>query len=50
MQGLDLNNTNSPQESNYANGDAHNDNNTNGQMPEPPQDNNQLAAWYDTDL
>lgn len=21
-----------------------------GDLPEPPQDNNQVAAWYDTDL
>lgn len=21
-----------------------------GELPEPPQDNNQVAAWYDTDL
>jgi len=29
---------------------ANNDVNFEQDMPQPPQDNNQVAAWYDTDL
>lgn len=40
------------------NGDVYNDSNNNENMnyqhlhdlPQPPLDNNQVAAWYDTDL
>lgn len=34
------------QDINMDNGDI----NFDQDMPQPPQDNNQVAAWYDTDL
>lgn len=51
LQGLDLNSHHS---SNYGGGgeiDDENDSESdNERIPNPPQDNNQVAAWYDTDL
>lgn len=46
MQGLDLNEGHYGQ--GYHNGGS--DINYDSEVPNPPQDNNQVAAWYDTDL
>lgn len=51
MQGLEIC---SQQESNCSPLDVGNHSNIDfghlGDLPEPPHDNNQVAAWYDTDL
>ena len=54
MQGLDIN---SGGNSTYGNLDDPNGNqlqnsdlNFDQDVPQPPNDNNQVAAWYDTDL
>ncbi len=47
MQALDIN------EGHYDHQGYHNggsDINYDSEVPNPPQDNNQVAAWYDTDL
>lgn len=62
MQGLDINsggnsvygNANDP-EDNYATQHLHQPTpsdlaNFDHEVPQPPNDNNQVAAWYDTDL
>lgn len=50
MQGLDLG---SQHDSNYGPmdvGPGDLDFDALDELPQPPQDNNQVAAWYDTDL
>lgn len=50
MQGLDIG---SQHDSNYGPmdvGPTELDFDTLDELPQPPQDNNQVAAWYDTDL
>ena len=49
MQNLDLNNDGNYGElQGYHNGGS--EINYDNDLPSPPQDNNQVAAWYDTDL
>lgn len=57
MQGLDLNSHHGGSTYNNATDSTsnnHNDNNYENEsvqdLPAPPTDNNQVAAWYDTDL
>ncbi len=49
---MDLNNDGNYGElQGYHNGGSEiNYDNSNNEVPSPPQDNNQVAAWYDTDL
>ena len=48
MQALDINESPYGQHQGYHNGGS--DINYDSEVPHPPQDNNQVAAWYDTDL
>jgi len=48
MQALDINESQYGQHQGYHNGGS--DINYDSEVPNPPQDNNQVAAWYDTDL
>merc|ERR1719510_598940 len=48
MHALDINESHYGQHQGYHNGGS--DINYDSEVPNPPQDNNQVAAWYDTDL
>lgn len=48
MQALDINEGLYGPNQGYHNGGS--DINYDSEVPHPPQDNNQVAAWYDTDL